>query len=60
MKKNTKYEWNKEQQESFKLLKEKLINSLILKFQLYDNPFIIRTDTSYNGIGGILLQNVKM
>ena len=56
LKKNTKYEWNKEQQESFELLKEKLINAPILKFPLFDKPFIIRTDASYNGIGGVLLQ----
>ena len=55
-KKNTKYIWNKEQQESFELLKEKLINAPILKFPLFDKPFIIRTDASYNGIGGVLLQ----
>ena len=51
LKKNTKYVWNKEQQESFELLKEKLINAPILKFPLFDKPFIIRTDASYNGIG---------
>ena len=56
LKKNTKYEWNKEQQESFELLKKKLINSPILKFPLFDKPFIIRTNASYNGIGGVLLQ----
>ena len=56
LKKNTKYEWNKEQQESFELLKEKLINAPILKFPSFDKPFIIRTDASYNGIGGVLLQ----
>ena len=56
LKKNTKYEWNKEQQESFELLREKLINAPILKFPLFDKPFIIRTDASYNGIGRVLLQ----
>jgi len=54
--KNVKYHWSKEQEESFIKLKEKLINAPILKFPCFDKPFIIRTDASYDGIGGVLLQ----
>ena len=56
LRKNVKYQWNQEQEESFKLLKEKLINAPILKFPSFDKEFIIRTDASYDGIGGVLLQ----
>ena len=56
LKKGEKYIWNKEQEESFKSLKEGLINAPILKFPQFDKEFIIRTDASYDGIGGVLLQ----
>jgi len=37
-------------------LKEKLINAPILKYPSFNQRFIIRTDASYEGIGGVLLQ----
>jgi len=33
-----------------------MINAPILKFPQFDKEFIIRTDTSYEGIGGLLLK----
>jgi len=56
LRKGVSYQWTPEHQKSFEELKEKLINSPILKFPQFDKPFIIRTDASYEGIGGVLLQ----
>ena len=56
LRKNTKYVWNDEQQICFEKLKECLINAPILKFPDFSKPFIIRTDASYDGLGGVLLQ----
>ena len=41
---------------NFNSLKDALCNSPILFYPRYDKPFIIRTDASYLGINGILLQ----
>ena len=56
LKKGIKYQWDKKHQDSFNMLKEKLINAPILKYPCFDRRFIIRTDASYNGVGGVLLQ----
>jgi len=56
LKKNQKFIWKSEQEESFKILKERLINAPILKFPNFEKEFIIRTDASYEGVGGVLLQ----
>ena len=54
LRKGFKFEWKKEQEESFKIHKE--INTPILRFPRFDREFIIRTYASYDGIGGVLLQ----
>jgi len=56
LKKGVVYKWTEEHQNCFEKLKEKLINAPILKFPCFDRRFIIRTDASYNGVGGVLLQ----
>jgi len=56
LKKNQKFIWKSEQEGSFKILKERLINAPILKFPNFEKEFIIRTDASYEGVGGVLLQ----
>jgi len=56
LRKGEKYTWTTDQEQAFRLLKEKLINAPILKFPRFDKEFIIRTDASYDGIGGVLLQ----
>ena len=56
LRKGVKYKWNNEQKQSFTKLKEKLINAPILKYPDFSKEFIIRTDASYEGIGGVLLQ----
>eukprot|EP00833_Pecoramyces_ruminatium_P006316 jgi/Orpsp1_1/1180348/evm.model.c7180000073047.1 len=53
---NVKYTWKNDQETSFNTLKERLINAPILKFPNFEKEFIIRTDASYDGFGGVLLQ----
>ena len=56
LRKGIKYQWKEDQEESFILLKEKLMNAPILMFPSFSKEFIIRTDASYDGLGGVLLQ----
>jgi len=56
LRKGVKYKWNSEQEQSFIILKEKLINTPILKYPDFSKEFIIRTDASYEDIGGVLLK----
>jgi len=56
LKKNAKYQWEDPQEKQFQLLKEELTKAPILKFPSFKRPFIIRTDASRSGLGGVLLQ----
>ena len=55
-KKGVKFIWDKEQDDSFNELKIRLASAPILTMPNFDKQFIIRTDASYDGIGGVLLQ----
>ena len=48
--------WGHEQQEAFRVLKEKLTNPPILAFADYSLPFILHTDASGQGLGAVLYQ----
>uniref|UniRef100_A0A914YI87 RNA-directed DNA polymerase n=1 Tax=Panagrolaimus superbus TaxID=310955 RepID=A0A914YI87_9BILA len=60
--KNVVFHWNKEEQESFDQLKEKLINAPILSQPDYETaiigskPFVIWTDACKTGVGAVLTQ----
>jgi len=56
LKKNVKFSWEAVQQESFEELKRRLITAPILSMPDFDKQFIIRTDASKDGIGGVLIQ----
>lgn len=56
LKKNEKFKWTEIQEESFKELKFKLISAPILQIPDFNKTFIIRTDASTEGLGGVLLQ----
>ena len=56
LKKNTKFEWTTEADLAFITLKDRLINAPILVPPDFKKPFIIRTDASRNGIGGVIMQ----
>jgi hypothetical protein len=55
-KKNIKYIWNDPQQQSFDILKQKLISYPILRPPDFNNPFILYTDASDYAIGAVLGQ----
>ena len=56
LKKDVPFVWDKNCQSSFEDLKEKLLNYPILRFPDFKRNFIIRTDASYEGFGGVLIQ----
>jgi len=56
LRKNEEFSWNQECQGSFNNLKEFLIQDPILKYPDFSKEFIIRTDASYEVLGGLLLQ----
>lgn len=55
-KKNAKFEWTTECQESFDTLKETLKNLPILQYPDFEKPFTITVDASKGGIGAVLSQ----
>ena len=56
LKKNTPFVWGEEQESSFVLLKNCLINSPVLVPPDYSKEFILSTDASVNGLGAMLSQ----
>ena len=56
LKKGISFEWTPAKEESFQSLMDKLLFEPILQMPYFDNSFLIRTDASYAGIGGVLLQ----
>ena len=50
------FEWSEQCEEAFRALKWKLINSLLSPHSDYAKPFVLSTDGSGYGIGGVLLQ----
>jgi hypothetical protein len=56
LKKNVKYVWDEGCEQAFKQLKNKLTTAPVLATPRYDKPFIIHTDASMEGVGGILSQ----
>ena len=56
LKKGVKFTWESAQQESFNELKRRLITAPILSMPDFNKQFIIRTDASKDGIGGVLIQ----
>lgn len=55
-KKSTSFVWSRECQISFNLLRKKLSSPPLLCFPDFDKPFILDTDASNEGIGGVLSQ----
>ena len=56
-KRNAKFVWGDEQQNSFMEIKRLLVSQPVLKFPDSDFPFIIQVDASNYGIGSVLMQN---
>ena len=53
---NVKFKWGPEEQSAFTQLKNCLINPPVLANPRFDRGFIIYSDASYAGLGGILTQ----
>jgi hypothetical protein len=56
LKKNQKWKWETEQEESFQKLKEQVTKPPVLKFPDFTQPFVLTTDASDYAIGSILSQ----
>jgi len=56
IKKDSKFNWSTEQQNTFDILKEKLISAAILNYPDFRRQFLITTDASDYAIGTVLLQ----
>ena len=49
-------DWGSEQEEAFNTLKEACINAPVLGYPNYEQPFILHTDASTEGLGAVLYQ----
>ena len=54
--KTARFEWTPECQEAFLKLRQRLCSAPILAFPNFSKPFILDTDASNTGIGGVLSQ----
>ncbi|GKA13603.1 reverse transcriptase domain-containing protein [Tanacetum coccineum] len=59
-KKNKKYIWEKDQETTFQLLKQKLCEAPILALPEVNDDFIICCDASLQGLGAVLMQKEKV
>ncbi|GJR38093.1 putative nucleotidyltransferase, ribonuclease H [Tanacetum coccineum] len=58
--KNKKYEWGKDEEEAFKLLKQKLCCAPILALPKGSEDFVVYCDASLKGFGAVLMQREKV
>ena len=56
LKKGTKFEWGKDQQESFERIKQAFTSATIVQHPDLDQPFWVETDASDFAIGAVLSQ----
>ncbi|GJY32891.1 putative reverse transcriptase domain-containing protein [Tanacetum coccineum] len=57
--KNKKYEWGKDEEEAFELLKQKLCCAPILALPEGSEDFVVYCDASLKGFGAVLMQREK-
>nr|GEY61004.1 putative reverse transcriptase domain-containing protein [Tanacetum cinerariifolium] len=58
--KNKKYEWGKDEEQAFHLLKQKLCGAPILALPEGSEDFVVYCDASRNGFGAVLIQREKV
>ncbi|GKF85487.1 putative reverse transcriptase domain-containing protein, partial [Tanacetum coccineum] len=56
----TEYEWGKEEEEAFQILKQKLYSAPILALPEGTKDFVVYCDASLNGLGAMLMQRDKV
>jgi hypothetical protein len=56
---NTKFVWNKQQQDAFKKLKMLITSAPVLQMPTNDKPYCLETDASEYAIGAILSQEFE-
>ena len=49
-------DWGSEQEDAFNILKEACVNAPVLGYPNYEQPFILHTDASTEGLGAVLYQ----
>ena len=57
LRKNVRFKWTSRQEEALKSIKEHLVSAPVLSCPNFELPFVIQTDASAYGIGGVLTQN---
>nr|GFC58178.1 putative reverse transcriptase domain-containing protein [Tanacetum cinerariifolium] len=57
--KNKTYEWGKEEEDAFQLLKDKLCSAPILSLPEGSEDFVVYCDASLKGYGAVLMQREK-
>ncbi|GJU03840.1 putative reverse transcriptase domain-containing protein [Tanacetum coccineum] len=58
--KNKKFEWGEEEEEAFKMLKQKLCSAPILTLPEGTEDFVVYCDASIKGFGAVLMQREKI
>ncbi|GJT85038.1 putative nucleotidyltransferase, ribonuclease H [Tanacetum coccineum] len=58
--KNIKFSWDKDEEEAFQLLKEKLCSTPILALPDGSEDFVVYCDASHQGLGAVLMQRQKV
>ncbi|GKF72261.1 putative reverse transcriptase domain-containing protein, partial [Tanacetum coccineum] len=58
--KNQKFNWGEEQEEAFRLLKQKLCAAPILALPKGSDDFVVYCDASIKGLGAVLMQRMKV
>ncbi|GJU11279.1 putative nucleotidyltransferase, ribonuclease H [Tanacetum coccineum] len=58
--KDKKYEWGKEEEEAFQILKQKLCSAPILALPEGTKDFVVYCDASLKGFGAVLMQREKV
>ena len=56
--KDNKFAWTPEHQECFEALKKALTDDIVLAYPQFELPFVVASDASDHGIGGVLSQVV--
>ncbi|XP_071052959.1 uncharacterized protein [Onthophagus taurus] len=56
LKKDSEYQWSQEQETAFQRLKQELVQKPILQYPDFSKEFVLTTDASNIGIGGVLSQ----